>query len=745
MSASLHTSSANASIRAGALLLAAVSIAAGACTSAGDSSDSASDPSSTQQVTRSACQVQLPGDWTQSLKDSSVNTGEYGKPMAVGPGGDIIARRDDDILLIKPDKSVSTVYTFPQSADQYVKVAELDERWIVLGIGEQTPVNSQMGTELTRITVIDRRDESVRTITEISDADYRAGRHSLNSVALFDDTVYWITRDGEAAGGAGTIRSHQLNTGAETDVESGSVGALRATATGLAWNAFNPTRTVFRALKPLPTELSALTGINEDQTSLVRDGDVYAWITGVAAGGTGIARWSPQTGLTLINTVRLFDLDQAPQPQPQPRVHIAGPYVVLSKEDSIVTTLVDTRSGALALLGYSVIGAANATIGIQIGEFGESSAPTTGSVRTDSLPPLSCSSSDSIRPSCEISLPGKWRQALEDDIVRTGGSTEPLAVGPAGEIAASYDDRDSRRLLLIDRNDHVKIVYTVADPAIESVGFAALDERWIVVGVDRGFTTRDHSRGYLRDDGEYVGPSNPRSPILDRIAVIDRKDGSVRTIMERTAAERADGRGYGSVASVAVFGHRVYWTTESDGADTVLRGYDLDANAVAEVASAERLENLHATPVGVAWTEGNEVPRRVEHRVTDLPTALAAAGAAPDDESLVSDGTSYVWATEEGLAHWSPDSGVNRVATIDIWRHGIGPVRMVGPYVIAGGGLHGSGESTILDTRSGAVISVDARIGATGVGTVAVQVPANDYEAPQINPVHLDDLPPLTC
>ncbi|MDT5015623.1 MAG: hypothetical protein QOD39_1783, partial [Mycobacterium sp.] len=561
--------------------------------------------------------------------------------------------------------------------------------------------------------------------------------------ALFDDTVYWITHDREAARGEGTLRSHDLNTGAETDVESGSMRALRATATGLAWHAFEPERTVFRALKPLPAALSALTGINEDQTSLVRDGDVYAWITGVAEGGTGIARWSPQTGLTRINTIRLFDLDQAPQPPP--RVHIAGPYVVLSKEDSTVTTLVDTRSGALTPLGYSVVGAANATIGIQIGEFGESSAPTTGSVRTDALPPLSCSSSDSIRPSCEISLPGRWRQALEDGIVQTGGWTEPLAVGPAGEIAASYDDRDSRRLLLIDPNDHVKIVYTVADPAIESVGFAALDERWIVVGVDRAFTTRDASRGHLRDDGEFEGPSNPRSPILDRIDVIDRKDGSVRTIMARPAAEPADRRGFGAVASMALFDHTVYWTTESNGADTVLRGYNLDTNEVADIASAERLENLQSTPVGIAWTEGNEVPRRVEHRVTDLPTALAAAGAAPDDTSLVSDGTSYVWATEDGIAHWSPASGVNRVATIDIWRHGIGPVQVVGPYVIAGGSLHGSGESTILDTRSGAVMSVDARIVATGVGTVVVQVPANDYQAPQINPVRLTDLPPLTC
>ena len=48
--------------------------------------------------------------------------------------------------------------------------------------------------------------------------------------------------------------------------------------------------------------------------------------------------------------------------------------MVLSTADSVVTTLVDTRSGALASLGYSVIGAANATIGIQIGEFGESIA-----------------------------------------------------------------------------------------------------------------------------------------------------------------------------------------------------------------------------------------------------------------------------------------------------------------------------------------------------------------------------------
>lgn len=709
------------------LLLTIVVLVASACAPAQESTGSAS-------VTRPACQVGLPGDWKRTLVDSRVDTGKWSVPMAVGPGGEVIARRADDVVLIEPDESVSTVYTFPESAEEYANVVELDERWIVLGI--TGPTDYDVSTELTRITVISRSDGSNRTIAEISDADYRAGRNMLESVALFGDTVYWITHDNVVPGGGGTLRSHELNTGAETEVESGSMRNLRATATGLAWTAFIPEdRTVFRALEPVPAALSALTGINEDQTTLVRDGDVYAWITGVAEGGTGIGRWSPDTGLTRISTVQLFD----GFPVEPPTVHIAGPYVLLGRQDSTPSTLVDTRSGALALLEYPVIGAAAETIGIRIGDWGPSSAPNTGSVRTDALPPLVCSSVDTIRPSCEVSLPSTWRQALEGSDVVTGGTTEPLAVGPAGEVAASYDDLRGRRLLLIDSNRRVTSVYRVRDPDVEKVGFAAVTARWIVVGVAIDPRLPNDGREYLDDDGQ-AAAANETTARLVRIDVIDRENMSVRTVFERTG-------GGGDSDSLAVFGDTVFWSTQGavPGDNTVVRSYDLNTNAVVQIAVSDGVEDIRATPTGVVWTEDNGQPHRVRHRVTDLPAGLAGAGVAPDDESLVTDGTSYAWLTDKGISHWSHDSGVIRVATLDVWRTGRQPLHVVGPYVIVEGSPHEAGEATVIDSRTGAVTVIAVTVAAVGGGTIATRVPANRWSQSTTGVLRLADLPPLTC
>jgi hypothetical protein len=708
------------------LLLTIVLLVASACAPAQESTGSAS-------VSRQACQVGLLGDWNRALVEGRVDTGKWSVPMAVGPGGEVIARRADDVVLIDPDKSVSTVYTFPESAEEYANVVELNERWIVLGISG--PTDYEVSTKLTRIAVIDRDDGSNRTIADISDADYRAGRNMLQSVALFGDTVYWITHDNVVPEGGGTLRSHDLNTGTEADVESGSMRNLRATATGLAWTSFVPEeRVVFRALEPVPAALSTLSGINEDQTTLVRDGDVYAWITGVAQGGTGIARWSPDTGLTRISTVPLF----AGHPAEAPPVYIAGPHVLLGQEDAEPSTLVDTRSGALTLLEYPVVGAAHGTIAIQIGGWGASSVPNTGSVRTESLPPLSCSSSDSVRPSCEVSLPGTWRQALESHSIVTGGTTEPLAVGPAGEVAASYEDDRDRRLLLIDNRGSMNSVYRVRDPGVEKVGFASVSARWIVVGVDIDPRVRNDGRWYLGDDGEPTADNAPPARLV-RIDVIDRANNAVRTVYERTGAG-------GDRDSLAVFGDTVFWSTEGvePGDDTVVRSYDLNTNAVVQVAAADRVEDIRATPIGVVWTRAER--DRVPHRVTDLPTGLTGAGVAPDDATLVSDGTSYAWLTDRGIAHWSPESGVTHVATINMWRSGPKPIQfVVGPYVVVEGSQHGAGEATVVDARTGAVTTIDATVVAAGGGTVATRVPQDRWSQSTTGLLRLADLPPLTC
>lgn len=726
------------------LLIAVLILAVSACTPATESTVGA------ESVSRSACEVRLPADWKRALTDSRVDTGGGAEPLAIGSGGEVVAARGDDVLLIQPDKTVTTVYSVPDAEREAPEVAAINDRWIAVGILRtegHTVIDGESyeyaARTLKRIDVIDRRDDSVRTVFETPEADLRVGRNPIDSVAVFDDSVYWITRD-EFTGDHGTLRAYDANSGTTRQVEIGDMRDLSATATGIVWTSNHPEpRPVFRGLAPLPDAIASVTGINDDQTSLVRDGDAYAWMTGVAEGGTGIARWSPETGITRISTVRLFE----GAPVTQPTVELIGPYVVVGAGQWIdSSTLIDTRSGALTRLGPTAFGAAGGSIVTDLTDDNRTQPPVVGLVRADQLSPLACSATgsdgDTVRPSCEVALPAAWRTAFADSAVDTGGSTTPLAVGRGGEIAAGYDDGDTRRLLLIGEDESVKTVYRVADAAVESIGFAAIDERRIVVGVDTGPRRTDNGHPHL-DDNDDVTATNPSLPWLTRIDVVDRSNNSVRTIMARNAEERVSSTSYRD--SLAVFDGTVYWTTRAYPADTVVRSYDLDTGRVAEIAKAPTIEQLRATPLGIAWSEPDRNLNRVEHNVAELPAALQAAGADAD-APLATDGTVYAWITDTGVAHWSPDTGVTRIDTLDLLGRDVDrSLHVDGPYVILSLRLHGGGRATVIDTRSGAITSLGTTIVTAGGGSIAVQVPEAEYSSPQAGLVRTADLPPLTC
>jgi hypothetical protein len=237
--------------------------------------------------------------------------------------------------------------------------------------------------------VIDRQDGSVRTIVSTTGAERRRGTQTLDSIALFSDTVYWITRNHTVYPAEGILRSFDLETGAARDEEAGSIHGVRATPVGIAWSADGQGAPV-RDFSALPGDVATAPGFAQDRATLAGDGTIFAWITGLAQGGTGIAWWSPDAGLNHVSTGRLFGADGT-SPDPPP-IYVDGPLVAIGRRFDSAASILDTRSGAIAELNSSVAGAGGGTIATQ------SSAPgvepfiprVTGLVRVDALPPLSC-------------------------------------------------------------------------------------------------------------------------------------------------------------------------------------------------------------------------------------------------------------------------------------------------------------------------------------------------------------------
>jgi len=81
-------------------------------------------------------------------------------------------------------------------------------------------------------------------------------------------------------------------------------------------------------------------------------------------------------------------------------------------------------------------------------------------------------------------LPAAWQKAIDESAVETGGvSNVPMAVGRRGEVAVARDDGDTRDLLLINSDKSVTEIYPVPEPDQNQIGSVAMDDRWVVVGV----------------------------------------------------------------------------------------------------------------------------------------------------------------------------------------------------------------------------------------------------------------------
>jgi hypothetical protein len=360
------------------------------------------------------------------------------------------------------------------------------------------------------------------------------------------------------------------------------------------------------------------------------------------------------------------------------------------------------------------------------------------------MPSSSVAAPPPDRPACQAALPAAWQQAIERGKVDAGGSAVPLAVGRAGEVVAVRDNGDTRDLLFIGADKSVREIYPVPDPNRNDVGFAAIDDRWIVVGVDR---IPRNSNGVL--------------PTLTRIDVIDRKGGPVQNVVQ---AKDDDFRtGGATIDSVALFDGKVYWTTHDKYADSAgtTRSYDPDTGTVADVASGS-FGAIRATAVGLTGIadggrsySNDTVWERTKVMVAaPLPKEISdALGAGPDRLSLVTDGKAYAWLTGvhrgiTGVALWSPESGPKRVTGDIVGKSNwLPPVWMAGPYVVIERGHQGADTSaTVVDTRSGAVTYLNDRVAAVDGGTITFAMQPGGKVAPVFpSVVRADELPALSC
>jgi hypothetical protein len=345
-----------------------------------------------------------------------------------------------------------------------------------------------------------------------------------------------------------------------------------------------------------------------------------------------------------------------------------------------------------------------------------------------------------IRAFCEAALPAAWHQAINGGRVNTGkGSTVPKAVGPAGEVVAVRDNGDSRDLLLIGADKSVTKIYAVPAPGLNNVGSVAMDDRWILVGVNR---IPRNSNGVI--------------PGLIGVDVIDRQGGAVRTVAHESEVDYRNGRN--AIDSVALFGGKVYWVTRAAYADKtgVVTSNDPVTGAVADVPSSGA-RDLRTTAAGLTWAgDAPGVQVRVDAPLAD-PVA-AAVGTGQDAATLATDGTAYAWITGTdqggtGVAWWSQATGMVRVTgkvvAVDKW---LPPVHVVGPYVLIEKGRPDEGTqqntfATVVDTRSGAVAYLPYFVAGGGGGTIAIGMGDNlGRTGPSaVGVVRTDALPPLAC
>lgn len=369
---------------------------------------------------------------------------------------------------------------------------------------------------------------------------------------------------------------------------------------------------------------------------------------------------------------------------------------------------------------------------------------TRGSDETATEPVTTVAAPEAItRKSCVTAVPTAWQKVIDDGAVTTGGvSNVPGVVGRRGELTVSRDNGDTRDLLMIGADKAVREIYAVPEPNQNRVASAAIDDRWVVVGVERA-----------------PRRANGVIPTLVRIDVIDRQGGPTRTVAE--AAENDVSTGGRTIDSFALFGGKVYWITRDTypGDTGTIRSYDLNTGAVTDVASGP-MRNVRSTAAGLSWEVAwdQNAGTRTELKIPDAlpPPVAGAVGTGRDQLTLATDGNAYAWLTgsdrgESGLSYWSPKSGHVRITggMPPPWKFQPVPLYVVGSYVVIGEGRRDNRNdtfATVVDIRSGAITYLRQSVGGANGGTIGVGFGGTLTQLPSsAGVVRVDALSPLSC
>lgn len=347
------------------------------------------------------------------------------------------------------------------------------------------------------------------------------------------------------------------------------------------------------------------------------------------------------------------------------------------------------------------------------------------------------------REACTVELPAQWADAIAASAVDTGGvSTTARAVGPAGEVVAVMDSGADRELLVIGADGSVRELFAVPEPDLFTIGYAGIDERWVLFTVVRH---PRHANGVL--------------PQVTRIELIDRRDGSQRTVAEQSPADVAASPQRNVLDNAVLSNGTAYWITrDTYNSETgVVHAFDPVTGTATDIDSGP-ISDLLAGPAGAPWS-AQGMPN------ADLPAAVAAIPSV-DTASLGTDGTSYGWIVDvpqggRGIGYWSPETGAVRVSglTLDVTKF-VRPVLVFDSFVIvdAGGStMMREASATIVDVRSGAVAELTARtpgqydmVVAAKAGTLALNLWAGPGRGPKesdraVGVLRSGALTPLSC
>ena len=341
------------------------------------------------------------------------------------------------------------------------------------------------------------------------------------------------------------------------------------------------------------------------------------------------------------------------------------------------------------------------------------------------------------RPACVVDLPAQWVDAIATSTVDTGGiSATPRSVGPAGEVVAVMDSGGERELLLIGADKSVRELFAMPQPDLFTIGYAGIDERWILFAVVR------HPRN-----------ANGVLPQVTRIELLDRQSGAVRTVAEQSAADVAVRPERNVLDNVVLSDGEAYWITRDtyNGENGVMHSFDPTTATRTDVESGP-ISDLRARAPWAATT-------------ADLPPAVAGIPSA-DMASVGTDGTSFAWISDvaqggRGIGYWSPQTGVVRVSGVNLEvTDSVRPVLVFDSFVIVGvGGMTAvcGVSATIVDIRSGAVTELTPRnpgqfdmVAASKAGTLVLDLWAGPGRGPKepdraVGLLRSGALNPLSC